>query len=370
MGPEAPGSGSPGLEDIMRHLRWILVPLLLLVASSAWAHDAKMQAELLDEVLRLTHAQVPDQLILDQIDAWGYAFELTADDIVELRTLGVSDSVIHALIGTAGYEASELSVSRTHVYLSAGFYSPWYYYPYAWAGYCDPFPRLYASFYYPFYYGVGFGYYGWCGSTYYAYYHPRAAHHQGRWGRRGVGPHPSPYTVASHRGSRPAGSAVVPGSSRSRSASPAVSPRVIRGSRSANGISSTLRRGTQLRTPSSSLPARRAPARSVSRSDLQRGRGGSHATVLQPRSSRGVSRVPTPSWQHRSSGARSVDRALSRRGSWSVPRASQSRPAFSPSRSSSRFTPSFRMQSAPRAPSMSRGAPSSVGARFGAARSR
>ena len=43
MGPVVPGSGSPGLEDIMRHLRWILVPLLLLVASSAWAHDAKMQ---------------------------------------------------------------------------------------------------------------------------------------------------------------------------------------------------------------------------------------------------------------------------------------------------------------------------------------
>jgi len=121
----------------MRHLRWIVVSLLLLAGSNAWGHDAKLQAELLDEVLRLTHAEVPDQIVLEQIDAWGFVFELTADDIVELRTLGVSDAIIRALIQTAGWEEIEPVVSRPRVYVGAGFYSPWYHFPYAWAGYCD-----------------------------------------------------------------------------------------------------------------------------------------------------------------------------------------------------------------------------------------
>jgi hypothetical protein len=174
------------------------VLLIGLVASQALAHDEKVQAQLIDEVLRMTEASVPEDIILKQIAAWGFEFELSADDIVELRSLGVSDAVIAAMVDTghaAGYDDKE---PQRNLYVSAGFYSPWYAYPYAWSFYYDPFPYVYSAYYYPIYYHAPyFGHYGWSGCTYYY------AYHRGVQPRPGAGSGGSIY-VASHLPAQPA----------------------------------------------------------------------------------------------------------------------------------------------------------------------
>ncbi len=346
----------------MRKLAVFLAILCLLTTPTAWAHDEKVQAELLDEILRLTQAEVPDHVVLEQIEAWGFAFELTADDIVELRALGVSDAVLEALVHTAN-APEYIGDDGPSVYFSAGYYSPWYYYPYAWGGYCDPFPRLYASYYYPFYYGASyFGYYGWCGSTYYAHYNPdcyrRESWHAGRRGAT------APYTVAANLPSRQAPDGVAPASTSTQRPA-ATAPRVIRG-RSGDRDRDMIRRGNVLRTTEAGRGSRRAaeagaPARGSGQSPsmpsrLQRDvRGrmqGQSLRAARPGSaSRSASPVrSSPSWSNSSSRGRNL----------SLPRSS----------TMSRSQPSMRAQSAPRSAPRMHSAPSAVGARFGAARSR
>jgi hypothetical protein len=150
------------------------VLLIGLVASQALAHDEKVQAQLIDEVLRMTEAGVPEDIILKQITAWGFEFELSADDIVELRSLGVSDAVVAAMVDTGATAGYEDKAPEHSLHVSAGFYSPWYCYPYAWSLYYDPFPWMYSAYYYPVYYHAPyFGHYGWSGCTYYSAYHRR-----------------------------------------------------------------------------------------------------------------------------------------------------------------------------------------------------
>ncbi len=347
----------------MRKLAVFLATLCLLTSSTAWAHDEKLQAELLDEVLRLTQAEVPDSVVFEQIEAWAFIFELTADDIVELRALGVSDAVLEALVHTAN-AAESISTDAQPVYYSTGYYSPWYSFPYAWGGYCDPFPRLYASYYYPFHYGVSsFGYYGWCGSTYYAHYDSNRWRRES-WhaGRRGPAPR---YTVAADLPSRRASDVAVPASASALRRDSTV-PRVIRG-RAGDRDREMVRRATVLRTTGEGRGSRRAADATVApanrsgdsqpmpkrlHQDLRRRTSGEAQRTLAPGSSaRSASPVRTSrSW----SGSTSRGRDLS------MPRSS----------TMSRFQPSMRSQSAPRSASRMQSAPPSVGARFGAARPR
>ncbi len=149
--------------------------MLLAGASTTLAGHRDKQAILLDEVLRLSHEGVPDRLIVKQIQAMDFVFELDADDILELRALGVSDDVLEALLDTAIEAQDERDRYRSRhvdVWISPGFYSPWYRYPYAWAGYYDPFPSYWSSYYYPFFFGWhDWGWYGGFGFNYFAYYY-------------------------------------------------------------------------------------------------------------------------------------------------------------------------------------------------------
>lgn len=302
----------------MRRLTLLLAVALLLVQTVAWAHDEKMQAELLDEVLRLTQAEIPDEIILEQIQAWDFAFELTADDIVELRTLGVSDSVLEALIATSPVDAD---AAQAQVILTTGYYAPWYWFPIAWGGYWDPFPDLYCAYYYPFHYGcASFGYYGWCGGTYYAHYQ------HGPWQREAWNRHGprSPYTLASGLPSQRAGTMTAP------QGAPAVRqgasvPRVIRstpserssatlqranlhrasGARSAQSATTlrTTRRtpgGTQAaQTVARELGARRVPASGLGSRSVREARQATPTSRVQaPAPSRGTSLGPSrvPTW--------------------------------------------------------------------------
>lgn len=75
--------------------RLLMIVLLLAVPGAA---AAAMETE---EVVRLTKAQVGDEVIIAQMKAAGARFALTTDEIVRLKREGVSDAVIKAMIESA-----------------------------------------------------------------------------------------------------------------------------------------------------------------------------------------------------------------------------------------------------------------------------
>jgi len=164
----------------------ILLVCMLCLASPALADEAKEQGERLDAIVRLAQAGVADAVIVKHIQTSGFVFYLSADDILELRSLNVSDAVIEALIDTAVGQEPQQRTNRIvyepetslYVGVSAGYYSPWYWYPYAWGFYYDPFPSCYSYYYYPFGCSWGWGYYG-HGNYYYPTYY--SAHRYDHW---------------------------------------------------------------------------------------------------------------------------------------------------------------------------------------------
>lgn len=168
---------------MIRRLTVALAVAGLLGASAALAHDAERQSELIDELLRLNNEAVPERIIIKQIQAWCFRFELDGDDIVELHTMGVSDDIIEALIDTAFDDLDCEPDDYEYVWYRA-VYSPWWSFPYVWGCYWwNPWPVYYVhhGYYYPYCYypsygwGPGYydGYYGWHGSDYYVAYNPR-----------------------------------------------------------------------------------------------------------------------------------------------------------------------------------------------------
>jgi hypothetical protein len=120
----------------------------------------------------LVEKGVADDVIVKHIQARGFVFNLTADDILELHDQGVSDVVVEAMLDTSLQEQSTTPRSQrryvdydepdAYVSLSAGYFSPWYWYPVAWGFYYDPFPSCYSSYYYPFRFCSSWGWYGGC----------------------------------------------------------------------------------------------------------------------------------------------------------------------------------------------------------------
>jgi hypothetical protein len=149
----------------MRYRFILPIALLLCFATAAYADHAKDQNARLDEIVSLIQDGVSDAVIVKHIRNSGFVFELAADDLVQLRDLGLSDTVLEALLDTAqddnGYDPVRYR-SDAYFSLSAGYFSPWYQYPYAWGFYYDPFPVCYSSYYYPFNWRSSWGYYGGC----------------------------------------------------------------------------------------------------------------------------------------------------------------------------------------------------------------
>lgn len=75
--------------------RLLTVALLAALAPTAWALET-------GDVIRMTKAQVGDEVIKAQIEAEKARFELSADAIIRLKEEGVSDAIIKAMIETAG----------------------------------------------------------------------------------------------------------------------------------------------------------------------------------------------------------------------------------------------------------------------------
>jgi len=156
----------------------VLLALLLGLAGAAWAGQLEDQQAEIQDILLLAQQGISDEVIIKHIEARGFVYDLTVDDILDLRDRGLSENVIEAMLDTAVDDQPsqrERVVDRdgsstTSVYLSAGYFSPWYYYPYAWGFYYDPFPVCYGAYYYPFALSIGWGWYGSCHYWYPSYW--------------------------------------------------------------------------------------------------------------------------------------------------------------------------------------------------------
>jgi hypothetical protein len=99
----------------------------------------------LAEIQAMVQAHVSDPVIVSQIQNSPTRYALTADQIIALKTTGASDTVLTALINTAGKPPAQATtvVQSSYVY-PAVYVNPW---PFIWWG---------APYYYGGYYG---GYY-------------------------------------------------------------------------------------------------------------------------------------------------------------------------------------------------------------------
>ena len=158
----------------------LVVSLLLGLSGLSWAGQLEDQQAEIQDILQLVTQGVSDDVIIKHIEARGFVFDLTADEILDLRDRGVSEDVIAVMLETAiddqpsQRERERVYVreepSDVNVYLGAGYFSPWYYYPYAWSYYYDPFPVHYSAYYYPFAFSFSWGWYGSCSYWYPSYW--------------------------------------------------------------------------------------------------------------------------------------------------------------------------------------------------------
>src|SRR5437868_58293 len=81
--------------------------LLLIVLSTVWtvtllpvkgAQPAKSAALTVEEVVKLSQSGFSEELIITKIKKNGKAFDLSADELLDIKKAGVSDNVIRFLL--------------------------------------------------------------------------------------------------------------------------------------------------------------------------------------------------------------------------------------------------------------------------------
>jgi hypothetical protein len=101
----------------------------------------------LAEVQSMSQAHVSDSVIISQIQNSSTRYQLTADQIITLKSAGVSDAVINAMISTANKPQPQAASTTTVV-------EEPYVYPYV---YVDPWPVWWG--WGPYYYHGGYYHY-------------------------------------------------------------------------------------------------------------------------------------------------------------------------------------------------------------------
>jgi len=129
-----------------------LLPLAALLLAGCATHNYRAATPpagpSLAEIQTMAKAQVSDSVIISQIQNSKTRYQLTADEIISLKTAGVSDGVLNALINSDSQPPPQTTtvVRESYVYP----YGYPYVYPYAYVG---PWP--------------------WFGWGYHGYYHHR-----------------------------------------------------------------------------------------------------------------------------------------------------------------------------------------------------
>lgn len=103
------------------------------------------------EIQSMAQAHVSDSVIISQIQNSSTRYHLTADQIIALKSAGVSDAVINTMISSASKPEQQAVTSSTTVVQP-------YAYPYV---YVDPWPGFWWGWGGPYYYRGYYGYHRW-----------------------------------------------------------------------------------------------------------------------------------------------------------------------------------------------------------------
>jgi hypothetical protein len=104
----------------------------------------------LAEIQVMVQAHVSDPVIVSQIQNSPTRYALTADQIIALKTAGASDTVLTALINTAGKPPVQTTtVAQSSYVYPAVYVNPW---PFIWWGG----PSYYGGYYGGYYRGGGY----------------------------------------------------------------------------------------------------------------------------------------------------------------------------------------------------------------------
>ena len=127
-----------------------LLPLagLLLVGCATQPHPTAATppaGPTLAEIQTMVQSHVSDSVIISQIQNSNTRYHLTADQIISLKTAGVSEGVISALINTASKPPAQTTTVVREPYA----------YPYPYYGY--PYPYAYVGPWPGFWWGWGWG---------------------------------------------------------------------------------------------------------------------------------------------------------------------------------------------------------------------
>ena len=68
----------------------------------------------IDDVLKLSHAGVSDDVITRKIVKSGQTFDLSTDEILKLKSAGISDRVIQAMLGSQPTSEKSAEVTTSH----------------------------------------------------------------------------------------------------------------------------------------------------------------------------------------------------------------------------------------------------------------
>jgi hypothetical protein len=74
----------------------------------------------IDDVLKLSHAGVSDDVIMSKIAKSGQTFDLSTDEILKLKSSGVSDRVIQAMLGPRPTSEKSTEAATSHETSSDG----------------------------------------------------------------------------------------------------------------------------------------------------------------------------------------------------------------------------------------------------------
>jgi hypothetical protein len=121
------------LRDTINKLRYfvLLTPFLILCGCATYSYQYPPVT--IEEIIKLSKERMPAEQIIDKIKRSQTAYRLSADEIVEMKNVGVDSKVIDYMLRTyedAVRREQELQDWRNwQFYYGHYYWSPYFYYP-------------------------------------------------------------------------------------------------------------------------------------------------------------------------------------------------------------------------------------------------
>lgn len=135
------------LDDYRKKLRFFILIVSLSILCGCATYSYQYPPVTIEEIIKLSKDKIPAEQIIDKIKRSQTAYRLSADEIVEMKNVGVDSKVIDYMLRTyedAVRRDQEMQDWRNWYFYNGYYYwSPYYSYPYRpywWGPYPTPRP--------------------------------------------------------------------------------------------------------------------------------------------------------------------------------------------------------------------------------------